>query len=1140
MLGKFFLKTALFILIFLFISLGGAIYSVPSGESRGELPNSPHITDSILAENSPEGYEIQEMLQYVSRGHVLGFRRGDAFFATADHALRVEFLNAQEVSPQEVGTAPIQIDQQTFQLLDKIVYSDLWDGVTLVYEKHNSGVVKSTYYIEPNAKGKSDPVEQICLRYNASVEIDRSGNLVFPFETGIMKESRPVAWQKIKGTRVPVEVSYRLIGEDQVGFELGSYNLKFPLTIDPVLTWFTFIGGASNDSGNRMTVDAAGNVYVVGRCDGTWGVPVDAHPGPGAAFVAKLNTNGALVWHTYMGAAAGNVTWAADVAVDASGNVYVGGTTNSTSSTWPGWPAAPVSTFASPRAFAAKLNSNGARQWYTFMGTAASDEGHCIAVDSQQNVYVGGYSFWTWGATQINTFGNAFISKLTSSGVYQWSTFYQDRCRDLAVDASDNIYATGESNNTWGTPIVAHAANTFADAWAAKVNPSGTLIWNTFMGALPLDYGRAIALDSSGNVFVVGYSTGTWGTPIVAHSGGEDGFAVKFDNNGTRLWSTFLGGAGDERSNGIDLDLNGNVYVGGHGDNWGAPLAGFPNNGNKDVYFAKLSGNGSYMWHGFVGSTVLDDCTSLKLDPSGNIYMAGTSGNISWGVVPLVGHSGSDDAYALKIGNGAASVTTTAPSNVTTTSASSGGNVTSDGGNAVTARGVCWGTSTNPTTADSKTSDGTGTGAFASSLAGLTPGTTYYVRAYATNDFGTAYGNEVSFTTGAGTRNLTIAADSGGTTSPTPGTHSQANNSTVNVTAASDAGCRFDRWTGDVPAGNENQNPLTLTMDSDKSVTAHFKKIYFLSLAAETGGSTDPVPGVYTYDEGAREGITATPNVGYVFDRWTGDVPPGDAVRNPLPLIMDQDRTITAHFKKRYTLKTSAGTGGSVTPAPGTYSYNAGTQVSLSAIPQNGYMFSGWTGDVPAGQENANPLSVTMNQNRSIKAHFVLQRTLIITAGANGTTSPVPGTYTYQDGETVTILAVPEAHCECGGWSGDITSVSETITVTMDKDKSVNVTFRRIIYGCPGLTGEKVLNRSLTQSEYINIIKWQANSNNINIQSYRIYDTSSGGRTLLNTVAAGTFQFLHRNVDGNKSYSYELVAVNNEGREGASTFVTVR
>jgi len=103
-------------------------------------------------------------------------------------------------------------------------------------------------------------------------------------------------------------------------------------------------------------------------------------------------------------------------------------------------------------------------------------------------------------------------------------------------------------------------------------------------------------------------------------------------------------------------------------------------------------------------------------------------------------------------------VTTTAVTSITSTTAISGGEISSDGGGSVTARGVCWSTSANPTTADTKTSDGTGTDPFTSSITGLTPGATYHVRAYATNSIGTAYGNDVSFTTSTIIPTVTISA----------------------------------------------------------------------------------------------------------------------------------------------------------------------------------------------------------------------------------------------------------------------------------------------------------------------------------------------------------------------------------------------
>ncbi len=103
-------------------------------------------------------------------------------------------------------------------------------------------------------------------------------------------------------------------------------------------------------------------------------------------------------------------------------------------------------------------------------------------------------------------------------------------------------------------------------------------------------------------------------------------------------------------------------------------------------------------------------------------------------------------------------LTTTGISTITATSAETGGNVTSSGGEAVTARGVCWSTAHSPTLADNKTIDGTGSGAFASSITGLTPNTTYFVRAYAINSLGTAYGNEISFAAQIAVATLTTTA----------------------------------------------------------------------------------------------------------------------------------------------------------------------------------------------------------------------------------------------------------------------------------------------------------------------------------------------------------------------------------------------
>jgi len=123
-----------------------------------------------------------ELLQYTAGGHVLGFRKGEMFIASGHHALRVGFVNARPISPgEEAKFWALESSHHAAQPLGKVSYSNLWDGVTLVYEHHGSGVVKSTYYIEAERTTTVDRVGQIRLRYNVPVEVDKSGSLIFRF-----------------------------------------------------------------------------------------------------------------------------------------------------------------------------------------------------------------------------------------------------------------------------------------------------------------------------------------------------------------------------------------------------------------------------------------------------------------------------------------------------------------------------------------------------------------------------------------------------------------------------------------------------------------------------------------------------------------------------------------------------------------------------------------------------------------------------------------------------------------------------------------------------------------------------------------------------------------------------------------------
>jgi len=141
---------------------------------------------------------------------------------------------------------------------------------------------------------------------------------------------------------------------------------------------------------------------------------------------------------------------------------------------------------------------------------------------------------------------------------------------------------------------------------------------------------------------------------------------------------------------------------------------------------------------------------------------------------------------------------------------------------------------------------------------------------------------------------LTIQAGAGGTTSPSPGSYVYAFGAEVSITASPDTGCRCAGWTGDVPSGHENDNPVAITMDSDKTITANFIRQYTLTIVAGTGGTTDPAPGSHPCDSGTQVSVTASvTSTGYQFSGWSGAA---TGTTNPVTITMDADKTLTANF----------------------------------------------------------------------------------------------------------------------------------------------------------------------------------------------------------------------------------------------------
>jgi len=607
----------------------GAIASTV-GNATGPMLTAGNVPD-FAGTNGGEN-----LLQFTSAGYVLGFSRDGVFIGSAGQMLRTRFVNASAVAPQaEDCIAAVQAPGMA-PPLGRVTYRDVWDGVTVVYEAMEGTIVESIYYVDTVAD--IIPGSNIRLSYNRPLTIDDQGNLVIAYESGNMVESAPVAWQEIDGQRTPVTVAYALYGQHEVGFSLGDFKPGVPVVIDPALTSNTFLGGSGYDCGTAIAVDGSGNVYVAGYSQATWGAPVRNYTADYDAFVTKRNSSGALLWNTFLGG--GGDDKGNSIAVDGSGNVYVAGYSLAT---WKGT-SNPLRAYTNQSdAFAAKLNNSGALLWNTFLGGILGDEGRAIAVDGSGNVYVAGFSEATWkGASDPvraftgTDYDDAFAAKLNTSGTLLWNTFLggggTDEGRAIAVDGSGNVYVAGDSYATWkGASDPLRACTTATDVFAAKLNTSGALLWNTFLGGSGSDHGYGIAVDGSGNVYVAGDSEATWGAPLRAYTASvSDAFAARLNGSGTLLWNTFLGGSSTEYGRAIAVTGIGNVYVAGTSfGTWGTPLRAYTA-GVADAFAARLNNSGALLWNTFLGGSAIDCGFGIALDGNENINVAGYSTG-TWG-----------------------------------------------------------------------------------------------------------------------------------------------------------------------------------------------------------------------------------------------------------------------------------------------------------------------------------------------------------------------------------------------------------------------------------------------------------------------------------------------------------------------------
>jgi hypothetical protein len=415
----------------------------------------------------------------------------------------------------------------------KVKYEGIYSGIDLVYYG-NQRQLEYDFIVGPGA----DP-HRIAFDVRGAKRIrrDEHGDLVLKLDEGEIRWHKPVVYQVKNGARQEIAARYAITDTNRVGFDIAGYDASRQLYIDPLI-YSTYLGGSSGDGSYAIGVDSAGNAYVTGVTSspdfpvtsGAFQTTIDAG---GSAFVTKFNPTGsALVYSTYLGGSGAD--YGQGIAVDTSGYAYLTGYTSSPD--FPVTPGAFQTTCGNPNpgycnnVFVTKLNPTGSALVYSsYLGGSGTDTGYGVALDSADDAYVTGRTTSTDFPTTLGAFqttlkgsNNAFVSKINPTGsALVYSTYLggsggQDYGYAIAVDSAGNAYVTGVTDST-DFPVTPGAFQTVCkpikncfDAFVSKFEPTGSaLVYSTYLGGSGQDYGQGIAVDSAGNAYVTGVTDST-------------------------------------------------------------------------------------------------------------------------------------------------------------------------------------------------------------------------------------------------------------------------------------------------------------------------------------------------------------------------------------------------------------------------------------------------------------------------------------------------------------------------------------------------------------------------------------------------------------------------------------------------------
>lgn len=957
----------------------------------------------------------------------------------------------------------------------RVSYTAVYPGVDLIYYG-NQRQLEYDFRVAPHA----DP-GRIRLTYGGanSLRVDPSGDLLIETPAGTLRQHKPAAYQEIDGHKVERTASYRLEAGRKVSFALGPYDRSRPLIIDPILAYSTFLGGIGLDRAHGIAVDSTGAAYIVGETtSATFPTLSAAQPAGGGAmdvFVTKLNPAGnALVYSTYLGGSADDA--GLSIALDAANNAYITGYTQSTN--FPTQSAAYGSSAGGTDGFIAKLGPNGDTLVFsTYLGGSAEDRGVSIAADST-GAYVAGNTSSSNFPTASALFGSyrggtrdGFIVKVGTSGAIGFSSFFggsaDDSATAIAADSS-GFYVAGYTSSSdiplqgalYGTPAGA------ADAFVAKINIAGNAItYSTYLGGSSDDRATSIAVDSTGAAYIAGWTYSSNFPRSSAYSstfgGVFDGFLTKLSAAGDALvYSTFLGGSGEDLITSVAVDGNAQPSVSGYTASSNFPTLGssaaYYNGRNQGAFVTRFTSAGNALSYStYLGGTSDDQSNGVAVDSNGAVYVAGSTQGPDFPTASAFQSSlqGSYDAFAAKLIEGT-------PLTFTVTTNPAGLNVTVDGITAPSPRYFGWTPgSTHSLSAPSPQGNGSTRNIFSSWSQGGAQ--TQNVTAPSANTTYTATYSVQNLLT------LTASPAGAGSVAATPSSADgyYASSASVSVSASPAAGYAFAGFNGDLTGAS---SPQSLSMIVPRNVTAAFSCVYSLTGSTiDTGGGAGA--GSFGVNTGATCGYNATSNVPWITVISGGAGSGGSTVSYQVaanPTTSPRSGVITVaggNISLTYTINQAAMppaslsfstspaglqviVDGAVYTTPATFQFAPGSahQISVPSPQGSGgvhYNFTAWSDGLAQTHQVTAPAAGVVGLTASFSTSYLLT-TITNPAGTGAIlASPASADGYYPPGTTVQLTASPAAGATFTGWSGALTGTSSPQSIVMDQPKSVTASY---------------------------------------------------------------------------------------------------